>query len=174
MATAETLFTVCLPAGLKLYHTSLILGFSLGALPDFFPSSSPQEVDLYRLYQQVSLPSGFQAGPTSRHQGDEERGVGVSSQNPLPGHHRSAVSLYQSPSSCQATLSSQLTLPRGAETAPSPSLQGRRGDGHSSLKFPYTLPMPLSTTLSSSLSLHLFAVGTMANQGDLYYLKCCT
>lgn len=173
MTTAETLFTVCLPAGLKLYHTCLILGFSLGALPDFFPSSSPQEVDPYRLHQQVSLPSGFQAGPTNRHQGDEER-FRCLFPEPLPGHHRSAASLYQSPSSCQATLSSQLTLPRGAGTAPSPSLQGRRRDGHSSLKFPYTLPMPLSTTLSSSLSLHLFAVGTMANQGDLYYLKCCT
>ena len=45
------------------------------------------------------------------------------------------------------TFSTQLTLPRRAVTAPSPRLQGRRGDWHSSLQFPYTLPMPLSTAL---------------------------
>lgn len=145
MAIAETLFTVCLPAGLKLYHTCLILGFvSILFLPGGWSiwATRTSLLDLW-------LP-GRSHQQTSRWWKERFRCL---FQNPLPGYHRSTVSFYQSPSSCPTILSTQLTLPRRAVTAPSPLLQGRRGDCHSSLQFPYTLPMPLSRALSYSLSL---------------------
>ena len=173
MAIAETLFTVCLPAGLKLYHTCLSLGFvSILFLPGGWSiwATRTSLLDLW-------LP-GRSHQQTSRWWKERFRCL---FQNPLTGYHRSTVSLYQSPSSCPTILSTQLTLPRRAVTAPSPLLQGRRGDCHSSLQFPYTLPMPFiqSSFIQFKLAIYLllgpwqikeiYIISNVVPKGRLYY-----
>lgn len=119
MAIAETLFTVCLSCWFEItYHTCLILGFvSILFTPRWL---------IHMGYTNKSpWPVAPRAGPTNRHQGDEKR-FRCLFQNPLPGYHRSTVSLYQVPAPVQRSSHTANPPKEGSDCSfPSPSGQRR-------------------------------------------------
>lgn len=152
VATAETLFTICPAAGLKLYHSWLIFRFSLAALQTFLHPVPPRKSICTDYSNESPCPLASRqvppVGSTHWNQGDGGGRFGYPLPEPSARPQKiNCVPLPKPPAPVRWPSPPSYPRKGFSNCLFASCLQVRREDLYCCLRFPYTLPTPLSIAL---------------------------